>query len=183
MRISFHLGVHCTDDGRLVRSALRSREVLASKGIHVPPPRRYRALLRDSLNLLGGAAATVDVQQAIFDALIDSDGANRLVLFHDSLLAIANRAITEEGLYVNAPRRLLAMQNLFPDHEVEFHIALCNPATLIPTLALRAGPGGYEATVGEADIEGLSWMRTVRRILVEDGAAVEFGQPLFELEP
>lgn len=165
MRISFHLGAHCTDDGRLVRSALRCRAAFAEQGIQVPPPRHYRALLRDSLNLLSGGVASADVQQAIIDQLVDSDDVHRLVIFHDSLIAIPNRAITEEGLYFNAPRRLQAIQNLFPDHEVEFFIALCNPATLIPMMAMRAGPGGYGEIVGGADLSHLSWLRTMRRIL------------------
>jgi hypothetical protein len=165
MRIGFHLGVHGTDDGRLIRSALRSRERLAAEGIQVPPPRRYRAVLRDSLNLLGGAAASPEVQQTLIEQLIDSDKATRLVLSHDSLITVSTRVVTEEGLYYAAPRRMLAMQRLFADHEVEFHIALCNPATLIPLLIQRAGAGGQEAILGEADALALSWTRTVRRIL------------------
>ncbi len=165
MRISLQLGVHCTDDGRLIRSVLRSRGLLIAEGIHVPSPRHYRSVLRDSLSLLAGAEASDDVQQAILDAIVDTDGVRRLVLFHENLIALPNRAITDDGLYAGAPRRLTALQNLFPDHEVEFHIALCNPATLIPTLALRAGPGGYEQVRVGTDPDRLSWLRTVQAIL------------------
>lgn len=163
MRIAFHLGLHCTDEGRLVRSMLRSRAELAPEGVHVPPPRRYRSLLRETLNILNGAPAPAEVQRLLIDTLIDTEDVQRLVLFHESLICIPSRAISEEGLYPMAPRRLAAFANLFPDHQTEFFLALCNPATMVPTLAARAGPDGYETVMAGANPLRLSWLATIRR--------------------
>jgi hypothetical protein len=165
MQIVFQLGVHCTDDGRLVRSLLRSRGPLIHHGVTVPPPRRYRSMLRETLNILAGAPATSEAQELLIDTLTDEDGIRRIVLFHESLICIPQRAISDEGLYPMAPRRIAAFRNLFPDHEVEFHLALCNPAILVPTLALRAGPDGYEAVTDGARVQRLSWFATISRIL------------------
>lgn len=162
MQVVFHLGVHCTDEGRLVRSLLRSRSVLLERGILVPPPRLYRALLRETLSLLGGDAATGEVQSLLLDAIVDSDAISRLVLFHDNLICIPQRAISEEGIYPMLGRRLAILRNLFHGHDVSFHLALCNPATLVPLLALQSGPGGYEAVMAEANILRLRWLSTLR---------------------
>jgi hypothetical protein len=165
MQIVLHLGVHCTDDGRLVRSLLRSRATLDPLGIHVPGPRRYRSFLRDTLNILNGAPANDEVQAILREGLSDREDAARLVLFHENLICLPQRAISEEGLYPMAARRLHAVRNLFPGAEPDLFMALCNPATLVPLLALRAGPDGYETVLGGADLRRLRWLATVRRIL------------------
>lgn len=165
MDIVFHLGVHCTDDGRLVRSLLRSRAPLMGMGIAVPPPRRYRAMLRESYNILNGMAAPADVESLMIDTLTDDEETRRILLFHEGLLCIPQRAISDEGLYPMAPRRMAGFASLFPSHRVELHMALCNPATLVPTLALRAGPNGYETVTDGAIVGRLSWLSTISRTL------------------
>lgn len=165
MQIVFQLGVHCTDDGRLVRSLLRSRAALDDKGIYVPGPRRYRSLLRETLTILGGTPASDDVEQLLLDSLIDTDGVQRMLLFHENLITLPQRAISEEGLYAALPTRLGWLRDLFPSHSVEFHLALCNPATLIPTIALRHGAQDYETITAGADPASLSWLSTIRKTL------------------
>ena len=174
MQVVFHLGVHCTDHGRLVRSLLRSRSVLLERGILVPPPRLYRALLRETLSLLGGDAATDEVQNLLIDAIIDSDAITRLVLFHENLICIPQRAISEEGIYPMLGRRLAILRNLFHGHDVSFHLALCNPATLVPLLALQSGPGGYEAVMAEANVLRLRWLATIR-YAVQTNPGIDLG--------
>ncbi len=165
MRIVFHLGVHCTDEGRLVRALLRSRGALLSLGVAVPPPRHYRSLLRETLGILNGTAASAEVQELLLDVMVDAEGVSRVVLFNDSLICLPQRAISDEGLYPMAARRLATARGLFPDHLTEFHLALCNPATLVPTLAKRAGPDGYEAVMAGANLLRLRWLPTIRQVL------------------
>lgn len=165
MQIVFQLGVHCTDDGRLVRSILRSRAALDDKGIYVPGPRRYRSLLRETLTILGGTPASDDVEQLLLDSLIDTDGVERMLLFHENLVTLPQRAISEEGLYATLPSRLTWIRSLFPSHDVEFHMALCNPATLIPSIALRHGAKDHEEITAGVDVGRLSWLSTMRRTI------------------
>ena len=80
MRIVYHLGAHCTDDDRLIRCLLKNRAVLATQGIVVPPPNRYRTLLRDTAIQLKGAVASADTQALVLDQMMDEDAADRLVL-------------------------------------------------------------------------------------------------------
>jgi hypothetical protein len=164
MRISFHLGLHATDEGRLIRSVLRSRGQLAEEGIHVPAPRHYRQILREALNVLGSGRASADAQAALLDAIADADRIRRLVVSHESLIAMPGWAVSEAGLYVQAPSRMRAIQNLFPDHEVEFFLALCNPATLVPILAAQAGENNFCSTCSAATAFHLTWLQSLRAI-------------------
>jgi hypothetical protein len=52
MKLILHAGAHVTDNDRLIKGLLRNREGFAKQGIAIPAPRRYRALLRDTLNAL-----------------------------------------------------------------------------------------------------------------------------------
>lgn len=165
MRIALHLGAHATDDGRLVRSLLRSRDVLGALNVQVPGPRRYRQIIRETLNILNGARASGEVQQILFDAIIDGDSCESVVMSHEGLIAIPARAISEEGLYPMSPRRFAAFRNLFHDHDCRFFLALCNPATLVPTLAMRLGPDGYETVMAEASILRLRWLNTITQVV------------------
>lgn len=71
MRIVYHLGVHCTDEDRLVRCLLKNRATLAEEGIAVPSPTRYRTLLRDVARQLRGARASDDSAAMVMDQIID----------------------------------------------------------------------------------------------------------------
>lgn len=165
MRIVFHLGVHCTDDGRLIRSVLRSRTAFLERPLQVPGPRNYRSLLRETLGILNGAEASPDVQSLLLDTLTETDDVERILLFHENLICLPQRVVSENGLYAMAPRRLKAIANLFPDHECEFHLALCNPAVLIPSLVQRGVAESYDAIMGAADPTRQRWLPTIRKII------------------
>lgn len=164
MQIIFHLGVHGTDDGRLVKSVLRSRAGFDAARVQVPAPQRYRQLLREALTVLNNSPASTEVQQVLLDALLESDEAERLLLSHDNLICIPQRAVTDEGLYPMAAWKLGAIANIFPDHDVRIHMALCNPATLIPTLAMRVGTDGKDAVLTAPEPERLRWLPTFERL-------------------
>lgn len=168
MQIVFHLGAHCTDDGRLVRALLRSRARLFGHGVAVPPPRHYRQMIRETLAILNGAAASPEVQALLLETLTESEHINRIVLFHENLICLPQRAISEEGLYPMAGRRIGAFRRLFPSYPCEFHMALCNPATLIPALARLPGAGGYDAVMAGANMLRLRWAPTIRAIVAEN---------------
>lgn len=70
MRIAYHLGVHCTDDDRLVRTLFRNAERLEAEGIEVPDPARYRNLIRDTAIQLKGATADAALQNSLLDQIL-----------------------------------------------------------------------------------------------------------------
>lgn len=105
MQVAFHLGAHCTDEDRLVRSLLKNRGVLASRGIQVPAPGRYRPVLREALKALRGAEASASMGETLLDAILDDDSAQRLVLSSESFLCAPRRAVEDGALYPLAARK------------------------------------------------------------------------------
>ena len=138
MQIIFHLGAHCTDDGLLIRSILRNRAALAGDGILVPGPSRYRELLGDISTTLRGDQADDDTEAMILEAICDDDSADRIVLSNENFLCRAPVAIDHDCLYPKA-HKAAWLRNCLPSHEVEFAIAIRNPATFLPDIAKTTG--------------------------------------------
>ncbi|MFM2355478.1 MAG: hypothetical protein RLZZ528_1214 [Pseudomonadota bacterium] len=167
MQIIFHLGTHCTDEERLVRTLLRNRGALAPHGVAVPAPGRYRTVLRDALVALHGGIADRAAQEALLDSILDQDDPGRVIFTNDYFMGLPLRAIGDSGLYPTAGRRAAALANLFPDAETEFHLAIRNPATLVPALLARAPGTTYPALVGDTQPAALRWLPVIRRIAAQ----------------
>lgn len=167
MRIVYHLGAHCTDEDRLVRCLLKNRSALAEQGIVVPPPTRYRKLLRDAASQLRGAAASEDTEAMILDQIMDEASADRLILSWTSFLGFPAYAIAS-GLYGSGGERLRAYTQIFPDIEAEFHLAIRNPATFVPDLRERAMQKNHGDILDGIDPFALRWSEAVRQILEQN---------------
>jgi hypothetical protein len=167
MEVVFHLGAHCTDGERLVRSLLRNRGPFLERGIVVPPPGRYRPLLRDLLVALRGEPASAEQQAVLLDAVMDEDRAERLIFSHEYFLGIPQRVIGPEGFHAAAGRKVAGIANLFPGKDCEFHLALRNPATLLPALIGQIRDANYATVLGETDPMTLRWGPAVRSIVEE----------------
>lgn len=167
MRIVYHLGVHCTDEERLIRCLLKNRAVLAEQGIVVPSPTRYRKLLRDTAVQLRGAAASVESQAMVLDQIMDEAQAERLVLSWDSFLSFPQWTL-RGTMYSVAGERIRAFTRIFPEIEAEFHLALRNPATFVPALYAKQSGRPYQEFIDGTRPETLRWSDVVRQILTQN---------------
>lgn len=164
MQVAFHLGAHCTDEDRLVRSLLKNRGVLASRGIQVPAPGRYRPVLREALKALRGAEASASMGETLLDAILDDDSAQRLVLSSESFLCAPRRAVEDGALYPLAARKAAWLPALFPEAQCAFFFALRNPAAFVPALAARLdGHAGF-ALPDPAVARGLRWAPVIEAL-------------------
>jgi len=143
MQIIFHLGVHCTDDDRLLRSLLRNRGRLAEAGTVVPGPGRYRQVIRDALKGLNGDPPGQELRDFLMDSILDDDRASRVILSGENFLAGLPRAVAEGVFYPGGPDRAAELARFFPRADLGFFLGLRNPATFLPAVQSR--------------IEGLSW--------------------------
>ncbi len=137
MQILFHLGAHCTDDGLLIRSILRNRAKLAEHGIGVPGPGRYRELLGDVSTTLRGDVASDETEAMVIEAIRDDDTAERIVLSNENFLCRLGVVLANDGLYPKANKSAWLRQCL-PSHDVEFALAIRNPATFVPEIINRS---------------------------------------------
>ncbi len=156
MRIAYHLGVHCTDDDRLVRTLHRNKDLLAEAGIEVPAPERYRNLIRDTAIQLKGQAAPTETQALVLDQIMEAEVADRLVLSWENFLAFPAWAVKGQ-LYRTGGDRMRAIRNIFPDIEAEFFIGLRNPATYLPELHRRQRGRPYDEFIEGTDPLNLRW--------------------------
>ncbi len=163
MRIVYHLGAHCTDEERLVRCLLKNRAVLATEGIHVPGPMRYRNLLRDTAVALKGKAANVDTQAMVLEQIMEQDQADRLILSWDNFLSYPQWAL-RGALYPNAAERIRAFAQIFPDIEAEFHLSIRNPATFLPELFHRQETKSIGEFMDGVDPLRLRWSTMIAQV-------------------
>lgn len=163
MNIAYHLGVHCTDDDRLVRTLHRNAASLAEEGIEVPDPERYRSLIRDTAIQLNGAAASVELQTAVLDQIIEADDPDRLVLSWENFLAFPSWAV-KGTFYRTAGERMRAITRIFPEMQAEFFIGLRNPATFLPELFRRQRESDYYLFIQGTEPESLRWSDMIQQL-------------------
>lgn len=167
MKVVYHLGAHCTDEGAILRLLLRNSEVLAARGTAIPLPDHYEALLRAAAIAYAGQADTPDQSTSLLqDLLPQGTGENpsRLVISFESLLDFPRGAITEAGLYPQAGHHAGGLASLFPNAQVEFCLALRNPATFLPAISAKRMSKGGTPVASEFDPLRLSWLDVVRRL-------------------
>ena len=166
MHIVFHLGLHCTDGGLLIRSILQNRARLLQSGVAVPGPLRYRELLGETSTRLRGAPAPPATEALILEALSASIDTQRVILSNENFLCRSDVVLGTDCLYPKAHKSSWLRQCL-PTHEVEFAIALRNPASFLPDLINGAGgpPPPTELLHNGIWLDDLSWSDVVMRIV------------------
>lgn len=163
MQVVFHLGAHCTDEDRLLRSLLQNGPRLAKDGIAVPGPSRYRGLLENAVQKLRGQAASEETREVMFETLLDDDSADRIILSFENFMCVPSRVFENGQLYERAAVKPKWLRELFKGHAVEFALAVRNPATFVP--ALLKHPRQNHQTLADmlqgADPRTMRWSQVV----------------------
>lgn len=165
MQIAYHLGAHVTDEGQIFKCLTRNAAALAQRGIAIPGPGRFRAPLAQALQAQQSGDWNPDLQAALIDTLVDDDAVERIVLSVDSMLCPAPQVLDEGILYPMAEARVERLAALFEGLDVEFLLALRNPATFLPALHQRIGRGNFRDLLAQADPMTLRWSDCVARIV------------------
>lgn len=162
MDIVFHIGAHNTDDDLLVTSLMRDAEALAKRGVLVPEPAKYRAVLRDALVALKGKPASEEIQDAILDTILEDSEGTRVVFSFEHFICTP-QAVFEGGVfYGKMAQKASWLRNLFPDFPVTFQIGLRDPATLVPVLYDRLpSPPPFAEWLARIDPTSLSWVKVI----------------------
>ncbi|WP_417718849.1 hypothetical protein [Salipiger sp.] len=166
MQVILHIGVHCTDEDRLLKGLLRNSDDFRKDGVAIPGPGRYRALLLDMLHSLGEGEPSAEAREILLDAILDDDPENvdRLVLCHETLLSVPKQALGGGKLYRRTERRLAAMQKLFRGDEFEVFIGLRDFATWLPAIYEATPAASFDEFLSGVDPLHLRWSDLIRRI-------------------
>lgn len=166
MQVAFHLGAHCTDEDRLLRTLLQNKGRLASEGIIIPGPGRYRELVIKAAQKLKGNEAPHALQQEMIDTIADHDDARRVVLSCEDFLCVSGRIFENGMLYEKAGYKPGWFRALFSEHDVSFHIGIRNPVTFI-SAALnhpRQTHKTLNAFIQGADLFQVFWSDVIQSI-------------------
>jgi hypothetical protein len=117
-----------------LRSLLQNQGKLAPLGVSVPGPGRYRESFVKSAEKLAGDVASPETQDMLLDSVLDNDEAQRVIISHENFVCMPTWVFENGKFYTRAAYKPLWLRNLFADHDVEFFVAIRNPATLLPAL-------------------------------------------------
>lgn len=164
MQIAFHIGAHCTDEDRLLKSVLKNANTLLGQGVAVPGPGKYRALIRETIQKLDGATPPPETRDILLDAICENDGIDRIVMSNDNFICVPNRVFLHSVFYGLAESKVRGLHRLFPDDDIELFFALRNPATFLQDVFKRSKATSVGAYLGMLHPEELRWADVVRRI-------------------
>lgn len=165
MQMVFHLGVHGTDNDRLLKTLLNNRDWLMQHGTDVITPNRHRGLFEEALMSLKGGPATAEMQQIMLDAVLHSDAPDRAIFSTPTFMGAPGRVVGQTGLYPQMGARAAALANLFPDHKAEFFLAIRNPAMLIAEVLPIFTGGGYHVLMQGRHPLDLRWRNPIQALL------------------
>ncbi len=164
MQIVFHIGAHCTDEGQILSCLAQNRQLLAGDGIFVPPPGKFRPILRESLQVLNGRIASADFQAIMLDSILAKDRPQRVIFSNDASLGGVQQVLASEQFYPDCGAKCLRLANLFDGQDVEFALSIRNPATFLPACFARTGGQEFEAYYAQTDPLTLRWSNVLKQI-------------------
>ena len=166
MQVVLHTGLHQTDADRLFKTLLRNREALRPEGIAIPGPGKYRKLISEMLNALGGAAPAPGAREVLLDSILDEDTGHvdRLILSHENLFSVPKIAFQNGKIYRKAEQRLTTLTEIFEGDALEVFIALRNPATFLPALLEATPHDSLAGLLNGLDPMQVRWSDLIARI-------------------
>ena len=164
MQIAFHIGAHCTDEDRLLKSILKNADTLLHQGVAVPGPGKYRSLIRETIQGLGGATPPPETRNVLLDAIAENDDVDRLVMSNENFICVPNRIFDGAVFYLQAEARARALRQLFPGDEIELFMGIRNPVTFLQETFKRSHATTISGYLGLMHPEELRWSDVIRRI-------------------
>ncbi|WIY24315.1 hypothetical protein [Parasedimentitalea psychrophila] len=164
MQVIVHTGAHATEEDRLLKSLLRNKQDFSKRGIAVPGPGKYRSLLKDCFSALKAGTAAADSRDVLWDAILDEENADRVVLSNPHFFGSQRSALQDNLLYPEAVQRMQYLQQLFPYDQIEIFMGLRNPAGFLPALLEKASPQRLRDVRKQTDPRQLRWSEMMQRM-------------------
>ncbi|MFB3079537.1 MAG: hypothetical protein ACE1Y4_16180 [Lysobacterales bacterium] len=166
MQVAIHLGAHCTDEDRLLKTLLQNKGRFAKDCISIPGPGRYRITMVRAAQKLRGAQASGESRDVLLDTIVDDDSAQRVVLSHENFICVPGRIFENGILYDKAEYKPLWLRQLFPGLQVEFFLGIRNPATFIPAVFYHPGQETkkFENFLDGVDLDQVRWSDVILSI-------------------
>ncbi len=164
MEIVYHIGAHCTDDDRLLKSLLKNTNTFAEDGVKIPGPGKYRRLIRETIQGLDGQPPTPETRSILLDAILDDAPTERLVLSNQNFICVPNRIFESGVFYAQTEPKIRAFHDIFADDDIEIFIGLRNPATFVPAAFAESDHDSWDKFLRGMHPSEIRWSDIIRRI-------------------
>jgi hypothetical protein len=164
MQVALHFGAHFTDHSKLIRCLGKNRDKLAQQGISVPQPSKYRRQLTSLLHDMRTTPMGGDEGASFISSICDIPNPSRIVMSNTNFLGTPNLALAKGLIYPKAAGRLGDFCDLFQANSVELFLAICNPATFLPTLFTESTETDFDTFIGPTSPLELRWSELIERI-------------------
>ncbi|CTQ48814.1 hypothetical protein [Jannaschia donghaensis] len=163
MQIAIHLGAHCTDEDLILRTLIENAPLLTRQSVVVPPGGKARPAIRKALQGNGGNLVP-GMGNPLMQELLEETSADRIVLSYEGFLGIYAKVLSGRAMYTEAARRTQMLRDIFPGHQVEFFLAVRNPATFVPALFEASSATEFPAFIAGHDLAQINWSEPVAQI-------------------
>ena len=143
---------------------MQNDALLAEAGTIVAPPGKMRPAIRRAMQARGdlvSESASGLLEEMLGDRAAE---AQRVVLSHEGFLGVYAKVLAGPLFYADADKRASKLRDLFPGHQVRFHLGLRNPATFVPALFEASSIEDFDAFIAGHDIEAMRWSAVIDRI-------------------
>lgn len=164
MQVVLHAGAHCTDEDRILKCLLKNRAEFAGIGSIVPPPGRYRRLLRQTVQALEKSDPAPDARELIIETILEGDSADRLLLSEKNLFCLSKFAVRGATFYHRADARIAEFKRLFDGDQIELFFSIRNPASFLPALYKKTGVDDLMELLRGIDPRELYWSELISRL-------------------
>lgn len=164
MKVVIHAGAHETDEDRLLNCLISNRSLLTETGTVVPSPSSYRKLMRELLHAAEKNDVRPDARDIFLKEVVGSQTPDRLVLSNYWLFGTPKMSIAGGNLYKAAEWRLQVLHRVFQPDEIEWFMAIRNPATFLPAIVNTSTGNDILNRVNALDPATLRWSDLFQRI-------------------
>ncbi|MEM7296150.1 MAG: hypothetical protein AAF330_05920, partial [Pseudomonadota bacterium] len=157
MEIAYHIGVHHTDDDRLIKSVMKNRETLHAQGITVPEPDVYREKLHASLFAKDRGDSMPETRHQLLRAALAGQEADRVVFSWPQFLSGPRRVLEGGELYKLTTKRTGLVTEMFAQDDVEFYVGIRNLATFVPEVFKKSGSDDFASYLRSLNFASIAW--------------------------
>ena len=167
MIIALHIGLHLTDQGKLVRSIGRNRAALKELGTAVPKPWKYRKRLAHAQTQVRSYTYSPLTKRYLFGEQEVEFSPERLVLSSASFSGTPRQAFSNNVFYENLTENLAEFCEIFPDDTLEVFLAIRNPATFLPALFTNRKARDFALFMDDSSLWNLRWSELIERTRIQ----------------
>jgi hypothetical protein len=164
-QVTLHIGVQFSSGRDILLSARANAQLLREQGVFLPPIRKARKTIDETLRRLDGMPPIPEEQTELLTSLTGPGEVRHLVLDDDLRAGSLRDLFNGPALYNGLETRIAPTAELFSQTQFRLSLALINPAVFLDrALASGNATRTLQSFAETADPTRLSWREMVQRL-------------------